>query len=322
MTTTKKTKKPAQEPTIFSKPKRSLEQTETNYHLQKVISDFMLSFLEDGEAGEAGENLLEKWNSQEVQDQLVGMVKFHLPKKPKVLKDPNAPKKPRTSYILFCKENREQIKTDFPDLKGTSITKKLGDTWTNNMTNKDKEKYIKESEKDKKRYAKEMKKYVPLTQSQLEELHEQKQQEKQEKQENKGVKGKRAPTAYNLFSKEKRAEVKEEHPEMKGTDVTKVVGQMWKLQTDKTKWVDLASGGKTVKEKPKKMSPGKKLGKPKKGQQRMSGMVLFSREERLDLQKRFPDLTSEQLVQRIRKLWNDLEDDEREAYEDRAREEV
>lgn len=44
-------------------------------------------------------------------------------------KDPNAPKKGRSAYILFSMDTRAQVKADFPDLKNTEILAKLGELW-------------------------------------------------------------------------------------------------------------------------------------------------------------------------------------------------
>jgi type IV secretory pathway VirB10-like protein len=53
------------------------------------------------------------------------------PKKVKVTKkkDPNAPKKEPTAYILFTKENRPSVKEANPDLEAKEITKLLSQMW-------------------------------------------------------------------------------------------------------------------------------------------------------------------------------------------------
>ena len=45
---------------------------------------------------------------------------------PKIKKDT---KKSQNCYILFCKDNRERIKTLYPSLTNSEITKKLGEAW-------------------------------------------------------------------------------------------------------------------------------------------------------------------------------------------------
>lgn len=50
-------------------------------------------------------------------------------KKAKVAKDPNAPKRPPTSYFIFLTENRENIKAKNPEAKVTEIARIAGQQW-------------------------------------------------------------------------------------------------------------------------------------------------------------------------------------------------
>ena len=47
-------------------------------------------------------------------------------KKTKKVKDPNAPKRPLTSFMLFCKDAREDIKKEHPDAAVPEMGKLLG----------------------------------------------------------------------------------------------------------------------------------------------------------------------------------------------------
>ena len=78
----------------------------------------------------------------------------------KKVKDPNAPKRAKTSYIFFCIKKREEIMKKFPDLTAKEIIKELGNAWRD-LSDEKKSTYIKMSEKDKERYEREMKNYVP-----------------------------------------------------------------------------------------------------------------------------------------------------------------
>jgi HMG (high mobility group) box len=78
-------------------------------------------------------------------------------KKPK--KDPNAPKKGKSAYMIFASEKREEIKKENPDATFGELGKLLGQAWKD-ITEKEKEKYNKKAEKDKKRYDEEMKNYT------------------------------------------------------------------------------------------------------------------------------------------------------------------
>ena len=61
-------------------------------------------------------------------------------KRAKKSKDPNMPKRGRSSYILFGMDAREKIKTDFPELKSKEIMAKLGELW-NAASAEEKKKY-------------------------------------------------------------------------------------------------------------------------------------------------------------------------------------
>jgi len=50
-------------------------------------------------------------------------------KKVKKTKDPNAPKRATTAYFFFMKNKRAEVTAEFPDLKTTEITSKLGAMW-------------------------------------------------------------------------------------------------------------------------------------------------------------------------------------------------
>uniref|UniRef100_A0A0G4HNL6 HMG box domain-containing protein n=1 Tax=Chromera velia CCMP2878 TaxID=1169474 RepID=A0A0G4HNL6_9ALVE len=83
-------------------------------------------------------------------------------KKTKVKKDPNAPKKPRSAYILFTADKRAEITKKNPAMakEVTKIAKMCGEAW-GKLGEKDKKKYQDLAEKDKGRYEKEMKSYKP-----------------------------------------------------------------------------------------------------------------------------------------------------------------
>jgi len=80
-------------------------------------------------------------------------------KKKRKKKDPNAPKRPLSSYLLFCQDHRADVKSKLgkeADVK--DIAKKLGKMWSK-TTDEDKKKYEKKFAKAKEAYEKEKKKY-------------------------------------------------------------------------------------------------------------------------------------------------------------------
>ena len=71
-------------------------------------------------------------------------------------KDPNAPKKPLTSYLRYCAQHRETLKGKNPNLKPGEISDLLKDNW-NKLDEKEKEKYKKEYENEMKEFKKNLK---------------------------------------------------------------------------------------------------------------------------------------------------------------------
>ncbi|RKO91343.1 high mobility group box domain-containing protein, partial [Blyttiomyces helicus] len=80
--------------------------------------------------------------------------------KVKAKKDPNAPKKPPTSYLLFSIETRPQLKNDNPEASFGALGKMLGDAWKV-LPDNEKETYKVRAEAEKTRYDQEMANYHP-----------------------------------------------------------------------------------------------------------------------------------------------------------------
>lgn len=53
------------------------------------------------------------------------------PKRKKVIVDPDAPKRPLSSYIRFCNDQRDNVRAQFPELSTQDASKKLGELWNN-----------------------------------------------------------------------------------------------------------------------------------------------------------------------------------------------
>ena len=62
-------------------------------------------------------------------------------KKVKKVKDPNAPKKPLSHYMVFCMRHRQDVVAKNPESIPTDISRKLGSMW-NLLTPEQKLKYI------------------------------------------------------------------------------------------------------------------------------------------------------------------------------------
>jgi hypothetical protein len=95
-------------------------------------------------------------DSKEAEKKSVFMstVAFDLPasvKGKKAKKDPLAPKKGMSAFMMFSNENRNKIKTDNPEATFGEIGRKVGEAWKA-LNDKQKVVYTNKAEEDKKRY--------------------------------------------------------------------------------------------------------------------------------------------------------------------------
>ncbi|KAI8912590.1 high mobility group box domain-containing protein [Gorgonomyces haynaldii] len=80
-------------------------------------------------------------------------------KKPRAKKDPNAPKKGLSAFMIFSQENRPKIKEENPEASFGELGKLLGQKWKE-LDEEDKKPYQEKAEADKARYEKQMSEYT------------------------------------------------------------------------------------------------------------------------------------------------------------------
>lgn len=61
--------------------------------------------------------------------------------KVKQMKDPDKPKKPKSSYMFFADDVRARLKSENPDAKMPELSKLIGAEWKK-LSDEDKEKYV------------------------------------------------------------------------------------------------------------------------------------------------------------------------------------
>jgi len=182
-------------------------------------------------------------------------------KKPR---DPNAPKRPATAYFLFTNKIRKATTAANPEMKITQLAKVMGQKWKE-ISEDEKKELQAEADRLKEEHKIKVAEYERSEQYQEYQrrlaLWEQEQKAKKEAKQAKPAedspprpkvsmprkpKDPKAPkkplTAYLLFSNSVRAQSRTENPELKMTQIAKVIGQKWKALTDeeRQKWMDLA----------------------------------------------------------------------------------
>jgi hypothetical protein len=181
------------------------------------------------------ENIMKQWNNKK--EDIIKFVNSST-QKLKKKKDPNAPKKWSTAYLLFCNDNRNKVKEANPSIVATEITKELGKMWKT-ISDEDKKLYEAKSQIEKTKYQQEMDSYSP-------------QEENDSSKKKKRVEGPKKPlTAYMYFCQHERERAKTDSVKL-STSATEL-GKRWHLLTDdeKVSFNDKAKADKLRYEKEK-----------------------------------------------------------------------
>jgi len=240
--------------------------------------------------------------------------------KTKRKKDPEAPKKWKTSYIFFCAAQRELLKNQDVKFKATEITAKLAEMWKH-LSDREKVKYEELSKQDKERYIKEMSTYSPS--------------ETYKKKERTGPK--RPTSSYMFFCQHERDTIKNECPNMNAKEITSELGRRWKTLTDEQKVPYLEKQDKDKarymnekqsipqpekekKQKVRKTAPAKTTKRQTKPAKTI-GFKNFCNEEKVRLENENPDWSSRKITSELIEMWNELNDEDKQQYEETIEEE-
>lgn len=200
-----------------------------------ALNKFVVTFLDENEGAE---DLVGLWKDNENQKEVRKLCKSS-DSGGKRKKDPSHPKRPKSSYMFFCEENRPLVKNDLgDDAKTTDITRELGKRWNSLKARLEKgeknakaemAKHEKSHEDDKARYEKEMESYTPPDD------FESPQKGRRGKKRKDGPKN--AKSAYMFFCDSNRAAVKKYLGEdVKVTEITRELGKRWNdLKSDENR---------------------------------------------------------------------------------------
>ena len=264
-------------------------------------------------------------------------------------KDPNAPKKPRSGYIFFCEDHRDEVKKTVS--KNTDILTVLAQKWSK-LTETQKEVYQKRAVADKARYEQEMSTYTPPPGMETKTKREKK------------TGPKRPRSAYIFYVTENRAQMKSKFPNLSQTELTKRLADNWtnlnssekklyeeKHTADRQRYAD-ETGTEVptpkeetkqpvqVQEKPKKEEPKQTKKEPvkkeepkqtkkepekkqeKKGKppvvKNTPGYELFQQEQRSEVEDAHPEMNGKQVTEELARMWTSMSASDRDAYETEA----
>jgi len=140
-------------------------------------------------------------------------------------KDPNAPKRPLSSFMFFCQAKRQEMKDQNPSASFSELGKILGAAWKE-VTAAEKKPYEKSNAKDKERYEAEKAAYKGSAAGSDEEDGGKKKGTKKAKKDKAAPKS--APSAYVLFCSSERPKLKDKHPDAKFGELGTLLGAAWK----------------------------------------------------------------------------------------------
>jgi len=147
-------------------------------------------------------------------------------------KDPKAPKKAKSGYNYFMSENRAKLKEENPEASFGELAKLVSSAYKA-LDADEKEKYEEMAREDKKRYKGELDDYSPQKGSKQDLAKNKKISKGKGKGKEKDPNApKRGTTAFFFFMKDARAAAKEENPDLKVTELTKLLAEKFKALSE------------------------------------------------------------------------------------------
>jgi hypothetical protein len=196
--------------------------------MQSTMSKFFEEFLESQDTKTTKAKIVAAWNSEETQDAFKALIKKSEPKTVRSKKPKDAPKNAKSAYMFFCADERVRIKDSGEEVPPKEVMALLAARWAEFKKAVDLKKKVAVKEMvrltelatdDKARYESEKESYVP---SDTSDSDGKKSRSKKDPNAPKG-----ALSAYMFFCKDKRAELKDEQPDLAPKDVMAALGVAW-----------------------------------------------------------------------------------------------
>lgn len=292
--------------------------------VSKDVSKFVLAFLAKHDL--QAEDVKEAWTSTKNQSALKKIVNSPGRK----VKDPNAPKRSKSSYLFFCGDEREKIKAEDPEMSAKDITAELGARWKKLKDNNPKlvAKYEAMAKADKERYCSEKESYVPPQGADL-------YVEKGKKFKDPNA-PKRAKSSYLFFCADNREKVKDENPDITAKEITAELGNRWnilkedgKRQAEYQKYLDMAEKDKARYAREKAnynpRAPSAAPAPPEDDGEaggtavaKLTAFQLFCQENRTAVKEENEGMRAREITKVLSRMWKALSPDEQQSYRDQV----
>ena len=207
----------------------------------KDFSNFVLDFIKKHKDNT---DILNTWTSENTQKSLEKILKSTRNKK-----DPNKPKRGRSSYILFCDDYRPIVKEKFPNLSNKEVTSKLAELWREfKVTNSSKlNEYEQNSLKERQIYKEKMETYdgnnekekVDKPKKEKEDKPKKEKEDKPKKENEKEDKPKKeekiVDKRFENYYNKKVVKTKKTHPELNQKEIDVKILKRWKKLSEEEK---------------------------------------------------------------------------------------
>eukprot|EP00522_Entomoneis_paludosa_P008598 CAMPEP_0172442372 /NCGR_PEP_ID=MMETSP1065-20121228/2822_1 /TAXON_ID=265537 /ORGANISM="Amphiprora paludosa, Strain CCMP125" /LENGTH=905 /DNA_ID=CAMNT_0013192211 /DNA_START=91 /DNA_END=2808 /DNA_ORIENTATION=- len=247
-------------------------------------------------------------------------------KRKKKAKDPNAPKKAQTAYILYASKMRSTVKEDNPDASFGELTKIVSERFKA-LSDEERKKWDDRADADKQRYKTEMASYDPPDDSDDDSDGDAKPKKKAKKDPNAPKRGK---SAYMFFADANRDSIKANNADASFGELGKLMGAAWKNagSEEKAKFTAMAEKDKTrYQSEMKDYTPpdgsGSKGGAKKAGKKKdpdapkraQNAFLYFSQDMRPKIKAKNPELKTSEIGKKLGELYKELPGEEKEKYE-------
>lgn len=228
------------------------------------------------------------------------------------------PKKPMTSYRLFCLSKRPRLVEKYPQMSFVELSQRMGKKWRELPAEK-KAKYEKRALKKKEKYEEKMKEWEVTNPGAFKELNGRKKNNHVVFVEVKEV------TPFEVFCQKKSEEVKQKHPDLEGHALDAKLRKRWeKLKEHKKD--RYSEEAEKINTEQKNIAQSKSHGqknfdqkKPPKIKKPPSAYILYFVEKRKELVKKDPKLNVIQTAKICSTEWKDISPVEREKFMEQAK---
>jgi len=222
--------------------------------------------------------------------------------KVKTLKDVDAPKKPLSSYLLFCAKERANVQQEMQGCNGAEVMKELGKRWAA-LDDKDKEVFEEAAKKDKERYEEKRRSYTPS-----EEFIKRKAEfDAKANLPNSSVVGQSGSSLedYFIYLVLNWRQMHLANPGYSGRQIQEEVWRMWQSQARIAGRVEAAGG---------KRSKAKSTKDPLAPKRPLTAFFLFAKAKRAEVSKDSPTMKNKEVTAELGRMWNQLGEEAKAAY--------